>query len=136
MTKLNRHYLFLLIAFGLIGPLVGFLLFFLITLPFLYLWLLIMGYHDNMPQFILELLWFIYSFGFAPALITGALIWALQLRRNRVGTIVTGLLGYISSGLRVHFLTDFFPLFIPVAAAGTLSALLFSRYLPRPAAAS
>ena len=87
-------------------------------------------------QPILELLRGAYRIGFVPALITGALIWALQLRRNWVGVIVTVVLGFIGTGLRFRFFINFFPLSILVAAAGTLSALFFSRYLPRPAAAS
>ena len=152
MTKLKRRYLGLIINAALLGPLWGALVFALLTVattgPML-LWLA--PHHmDVLSKLLLEA----YRIGFVPALITGALVWALQLRRNALGIIVTVMLGFIgtgisaySPGISAYFLgisayflgiTDCFlcddPYFVLTLVAGTLSALFFSFLLPRPAA--
>ncbi len=147
MTELNRRYLGLLINAALLGPLWGALVFALLTVATtgpMSLWLA--PHHmDVLSKLLLEA----YRIGFVPALITGALVWALQLRRNALGIIVTVMLGFIgtgisaySPGISAYFLgiTDCFlcddPYFVLTLAAGTLSALFFSFLLPRPEAAS
>lgn len=135
MTKLNGHYLGLLINAALLGPLWGALLFALLTVAItgalMLLWLA--PFHMDV---LLKLLWGAYRIGFVPALITSALIWALQLRRNWVGVIVTVVLGFIGTGVSAYFLCDNLLAFILIHIAGTLSALFFSFLLPRPEATS
>ena len=92
MTKLNRHYLFLLIVFGLIGPLLPTLPLWPIALfPIKLDWLLDL----NGAEILKEVLPFAYKVGTLPALLTGALIWALRLRRNCKGMVATFGLGWL-----------------------------------------
>ena len=130
---LQEQYRRLLLSLTLQGPLVGSLILSLmvgIINPLLSFLLI------QKMQPILELLRGAYRIGFVPALITSALIWALQLRRNWVGVIVTVVLGFIGTGVSAYFLCDNLLAFILIHIAGTLSALFFSRYLPRPEANS
>ena len=141
MTKLNGHYLGLLINAALLGPLWGALLFALLTVAItgalMLLWLA--PFHMDV---LLKLLLEAYRIGFIPALITGALVWALQLRRNALGTIVTVLLGFIGTGISAYppgvidCLCNDLIYFVLTLVAGTLSALFFSFLLPRSEAAS
>ncbi len=141
MTKLNGHYLGLLINAALLGPLWGALMFALLTVAItgalMLLWLA--PFHMDV---LLKLLLEAYRIGFIPALITGALVWALQLRRNALGTIVTVLLGFIGTGISAYSpgvidcLCNDLIYFVLTLVAGTLSALFFSFLLPRPEAAS
>ena len=130
---LQEQYRRLLLSLTLQGPLVGSLILSLMVglINPLLSFLLI-----QKMQPILELLRGAYRIGFVPALITGALIWALQLRRNWVGVIVTVVLGFIGTGVSAYFLCDNLLAFILIHIAGTLSALFFSFLLPRPEAAS
>lgn len=148
MTKLNRHYLFLLIVFGLIGPL----------LPTLPLWLTAPFLHINIPYFGVldgveikkEVLPFAYKVGTLPALLTGALIWALRLRRNCKGLVATFGLGWLLGCLALTiFPQETFPfsdgmgsresggiaqlILASLFCFGGFSAYLLSFTLPLPA---
>lgn len=141
MTKLNGHYLGLLINAALLGPLWGALVFALLTVAItgalMLLWLA--PFHMDV---LLKLLLEAYRIGFVPALITGALVWVLQLRRNALGTIVTVLLGFSGTGISAYSpgvidcLCNDLIYFVLTLVAGTLSALFFSFLLPQPEAAS
>ena len=124
MTKLNRHYLFLLIAYGLLGPL----------LPVLALFLMndIQPWRQEWPHWA-EVLGFYCVIG-APALITGALVWALGLRRNRQGLNFTLAIALILAVVLALCLSQNWGDFSAVLLASALAAVLLQRYLPQPTA--
>ena len=132
MSQLNRHYLFLLIVFGLIGPL----------LPTLPLWPTVLFPIDMYfgvvnAEVIKEVLPFTYKVGTLPALLTGALVWLLRLRRNRRGMETTswlgGLLGGFALVVSYHLDREHFSLLlVPFSFVG-FSAYLLSPALPLPA---
>lgn len=125
MNKLNRHYLFLLIAYGLLGPLLPVLALFLMnnSQPWQWEW----------PRWAEELSIY-YLIGMLPALITGALVWALGLRRNRQGlnfTLAIALILAVPLGLSIgQDWGDFFAGLL----ASALAAVLLQRALPQPTA--
>ncbi len=125
MTKLNRHYLFLLIAFGLLGPL----------LPALALFLM----NDS---HLLRLVWprweevlgFYYVIGLAPALITGALVWALGLRHNRQGLNFTLTIALLLAVVQAICLSRDWGDFSVVLLTSALTTGLLYHHLPQPTA--
>ncbi len=125
MNKLNRHYLFLLIAYGLLGPLLPALALFLMndSRPWQWQW----------PRWA-EQLSIYYVIGMLPALITGGLVWALGLRRNRQGlnfTLAIALILAVPLGLSID--PDWGDFFAGLLASA-LTAGLLHRALPRPTA--
>lgn len=122
MMKLNRHYLLLFLAFGLLGPplpIPVYLLLFKISPD---------GWNDLGP-----LITFSYILGLLPALLTGTLVWALKLRRNESGVLSTLGLGIVLSAVQGFFF--FFgtqQLVELMALLGGFSALCFCPFLPRP----
>lgn len=148
MNKLNRHYLFLLIAFVLIGPLLPTLPL-LLTAPFLHINIPYFGVLDGV-EIKKEVLPFAYKVGTLPALLTGALVWLLRLRRNWRGMVATFGLGWLLGGLALAiFPQETFPfsdgmgsresggIFQSILASlfcfGGFSAYLLSFALPLPA---
>lgn len=134
MSQLNRYYLFLLIVFGLIGPL----------LPTLPLWPTalfpifgVVGGAEVITELLPEVLPFAYKVGILPALLTGALIWLLRLRRNRWGMGATfwlgGLLGVLALVVFYHLDHEHFYLPLLPFSFGGFSAYLLSLALPLPA---
>ena len=126
MNKLNRHYLLLFLAFIALGP----------VLPALVLF----GYNTTRIRDDLELLLsFGYLFGLLPALLTGALVWALGLRRDGSGIGATLLLGMGLSFLEglIFSGNQSDPTFAGMLALyGFGSALCFCPCLPQPEATS
>ena len=124
MNKLNRHYLLLFLAFIVLGPFLPSLALFCYSTP--------RSWDD------LELLLsFGYLFGLLPALLTGALVWALGLRRDGGGIGVTLLLGMGLSFLEglIFSGNQSDPTFTGMLALyGFGSALCFCPFLPRPEA--
>lgn len=130
MNKLNRHYLFLLIAFVLIGPL----------LPTLPLWPTalfpifgVVGGAEVITELLPEVLPFAYKVGTLPALLTGALVWLLRLQRNRWGMGATFGLGWLLGGLALAIFPEHFSLLLLPFSFGGFSAYLLSFALPLPA---
>ena len=125
MTKLNRHYLFLLIGYGLLGPL----------LPALALFLMNDSRPWQWPRWAEQLsIYIYYVIGMLPALITGGLVWALGLRRNRQGlnfTLAIALILAVPLGLSID--PDWGDFFAGLLASA-LPAGLLQRALPRPTA--
>ena len=125
MTKLNRHYLVLLIAYGLLGPLLPALALFLMndSQPWQWEW----------PRWA-EVLGFYYVIGLVPALITGALVWALGLRRNRQGLNFTLAIALILAVVLALCLSRDWGDFSAVLLTSALTAGLLYRALPQPTA--
>ena len=123
MNKLNRHYLFLLIAYGLLGPLLPALALFLMndSRPWQWEW----------PRWA-EDLGFYYVIGLAPALITGALVWALGLRRNRQGLNFTLAIALILAVALTSCFSQNWGDFSAVLLTRALTAGLLYRALPQP----
>ncbi len=123
MTKLNRHYLFLLIAYGLLGPL----------LPALALFLM----NDRQPwrqewPYWAGFLGVCYVIELVPALITGALVWALGLRRNRQGLNFTLAIALILAVALASCFSQNWGDFSAVLLTSALTAGLLYRALPQP----
>ena len=121
-AKHHRHYAGLFLAFAALGP----------ALPALALF----GYNTPRSWDDLELLLFFgYLFGLLPALLTGALVWALGLRRDGSGIGAT-----LALGMGLSFLEGLIfsgnqsdPTFAAMLALyGFGSALCFCPFLPRP----
>ncbi len=125
MTRLNRHYLFLLIAYGLLGPLLPALALFLMNDS--QLW------QQEWPRWA-EVLVFFYLYGLLLALITGALVWVLGLRRNRQGLNFTLTITLILALVLVLSLSRDWGDFFAGLLASALAAGLLYRALPRPTA--
>ncbi len=125
MTKLNRHYLFLLIAYGLLGPLLPVLALFLMNDS--QLW------QQEWPRWA-EVLRFFYVIGLGLALITGALVWVLGLRHNRQGLNFTLAITLILALVLVLSLSRDWGDFFAGLLASALAAGLLYRALPRPTA--
>ena len=125
MTKLNRHYLFLLIAYGLLGPLLPALALFLMDDS----QLLRQEWHRWA-----EVLGIYCVIGLAPALITGALVWVLGLRRNRQGLNFTFAIALILAVVPALSLSQDWGDFFAGLLASTLAAGLLQRALPLPTA--
>ena len=123
MTRLNRHYLFLLIAYGLLGPLLPALALFLMNDS--QLW------QQEWPRWA-EVLVFFYLYGLLLALITGALVWVLGLRRNRQGLNFTLTITLILALVLVLSLSRDWGDFFAGLLASALAAGLLHRALPRP----
>ena len=123
MNKLNRHYLFLLIAYGLLGPLLPALALFLMNDSQLL--------RQEWPRWA-EVLGVYYVIGLAPALITGALVWALGLRRNRQGLNFTLAIALILALVLVLSLSRDWGDFFAGLLASALPAGLLQRALPQP----
>ena len=125
MTRLNRHYLALLIGYGLLGPL----------LPALALCLMNDSqlWQQEWPRWA-EVLGFFYVFGLGLALITGALVWVLGLRRNRQGLNFTLTITLILALVLVLSLSRDWGDFFAGLLASALAAGLLYRALPRPTA--
>ena len=122
MTKLNRHYLFLLIAYSLLGPL----------LPALFL-MLLGGASDTLDwEELSGFLIISYGFGLLPALITGALVRALGLRRNRQGLNFTLAIALILAVVLALYLSQNWGDFSAVLLTSALAAGLLYRALPQP----
>ena len=120
--KLNRHYLLLFLAFIALGP----------VLPALVMFFSI----SNDLEFALKVGYF---FGGLPALLTGALVWILKLRRNVSGIGAALALGTGLSLLEGALFGGFIgittaELMVQLALYGFFSALCFCPFLPRPAA--
>lgn len=121
-AKHHRHYAGLFLAFAALGP----------ALPALALF----GYNTPRSWDDLELLLFFgYLFGLLPALLTGALVWTLGLRRDGSGIGAT-----LALGMGLSFLEGLIfsgnqsdPTFAGMLALyGFASALCFCPFLPRP----
>ena len=125
MNKLNRHYLFLLIAYGLLGPLLQALALFLMNDSQLL--------RQEWPRWA-EVLGVYCVIGLAPALITGALVWALGLRRNRQGLNFTFAIALILALVLVLSLSRDWGDFFAGLLANALAAGLLYRALPQPTA--
>ena len=122
MTRLNRHYLLLFLAYGLLGPL----------LPALALFLMndIQLWRQEWPHWT-EVLGFYCVIG-APALLTGALVWALGLRRNRQGLNFTLAIALILAVVLALRLSQNLGDFSAVLLTSALAAVLLQRGLPQP----
>ena len=149
MTKLNRHYLFLLIVFVLLMPP---LLWLALESPGIWQngfashwrWKYEANNHNqtNWPEFF-EDVYDIFQLKFI--LIVVGLVWVLNLRRNREGlklTLIIGLLLAIPLGLAngirfnhywsVYFLNEHLGNFYPFVLVFVLSAYLLYCALPSP----
>ena len=134
MTKLNRHYLALLIAYGLLGPLLPALALFLMNDSQLLRqewprWAEVLGVY-----YVAEVLGVYYVIGLAPALITGALVWALGLRRNRQGLNFTFAIALILAVVPALCLSRDWGDFFAGLLTSALTAGLLYRALPPPTA--
>ena len=123
MTRLNRHYLFLLIAYGLLGPL----------LPALALFLMDDSRPWQWPSWA-EVLGVYYVIGLAPALITGGLVWALGLRRNRQGLNFTLTIALLLAVVQAICLSRDWGDFSAVLLTSALATGLLYHHLPQPTA--
>ena len=125
MTRLNRHYLVLLIAYGLLGPLLPALALFLMNDSQLL--------RQEWPRWA-EVLGVYCVIGLAPALITGALVWALGLRHNRQGLNLTLTIALLLTVVQAICLSRDWGDFSAVLLTSALMAGLLYRHLPQPTA--